>query len=382
MSLFRKKNTGSFAPKTFVVCHLTTAHDASDVRIFERECKSIANKSEYQVVLVAHGQMPLDLNIRHIPLGEIPKNRLPRLIKSQYVAARYFFKLKVDVWHLHDPELLLFGCALILLKKKVIWDAHEDYFLQFRNPQEHRTYIPKSLRNPTKNIVISLLAFVGNRANAVVSATYSISQSYENANMAIVGNEARVEEFASCAPRFTNNRVLFTGATNEAQCFRQVVDAISTLDDLVLTVAGKEPIINERIYAEKMLGKRFVYLGWLNRLELSEAISNSKIGLITHNNQNTNETNSPNKRFEFSAGGLPCVATPTTSNINWVCASSGAILADGFSSEQLAQALNKLNKDQSKWEQISHSTRIWCQEFGSWEKSEKILMDTYERALD
>ena len=297
------------------------------------------------------------------------------------MAARYFFKLKVDVWHLHDPELLFFGCTLILLKKKVIWDAHEDYFLQFRYPQEHRTYIPKSLGNPIKNIVLFLLAFVGNRANAVISATYSISQSYGNEIMAIVGNEARVEEFASCAPRFANNRVLFTGATNEAQCFRQVVDAVSTLDDLILTVAGKEPIPNERIYAEKMLGKRFVYLGWLNRFELSEAISNSKIGLITHNNLNTNETNSPNKRFEFSAGGLPCVATPTTSNINWVSASSGAILADGFSSEHLARALKKLNKDESKWELISHSTRNWCQEFGSWEKSEKNLMEIYKRVL-
>jgi glycosyltransferase involved in cell wall biosynthesis len=382
MSFFRKKDKEGFGPKSFVVCHLTTAHHASDVRIFERECKSLAVKPEYQVVLVAHGEMPIHPKIRHIPLGEIPKNRLARLVKSQFVAARYFSKLKVDIWHLHDPELLLFGCALILLKKKVIWDAHEDYFLQFGNPQEHRTYITKSLRNPTKNIILPLLAFVGDHANAVISATNSINQSYGNKKMAIVGNEARVEEFASCAPRFTNNRVLFTGTTDEAQSFRQVVDAISTLDDLVLTVAGKEPILNERIYAEKMLGKRFIYLGWLNRFELSGAISNSKIGLITHNNQNTNETNSPNKRFEFSAGGLPCVATPTTSNINWVNASSGAILADGFSSEHLARALNKLNKDESIWELISHSTRIWCHEFGSWEKSEKNLMEIYRKVLN
>jgi glycosyltransferase involved in cell wall biosynthesis len=381
MSLNRERKEANLVPRCLVICHLTTAHQASDVRIFERECKSIAAKSEFQVILVAHGDMPSHAKIRHIPLGEIPKNRLSRLLKSQIIAARSFLKLKVDIWHLHDPELLFFGCALLLLRKKVIWDAHEDYFLQFRNSQEHRTYIPKSMRNLTRNIMLPLLAFVGKRATAVISATDSISKSYENINKVVVGNEARVEEFESCTPKFANNRVLFTGATNEAQSFRQVVEALMTLEDLVLTVAGKEPIQEERIFAEKNLGKRFIYLGWLNRLELSEAISNSKIGLITYNNQITNETNSPNKRFEFSAGGLPCVATPTSSNVNWAKASSGAILANGFASEDLALALNKLDSDELIWKQMSHSTRVWCQEFGSWEKSEKTLIKIYKQAL-
>jgi hypothetical protein len=40
------------------ICHVTTAHRAGDVRIFERECRAIAENSEYEVMLIAPGEMP------------------------------------------------------------------------------------------------------------------------------------------------------------------------------------------------------------------------------------------------------------------------------------------------------------------------------------
>ena len=361
-----------------VVCHLTTAHQASDVRIFERECKSIAEKTNYHVILAAHGKMPQTEGICHYSLGVVPRRRLLRLAKSQFVSVWCLMRLKVDVWHIHDPELLVFALLLLLLKKKVIWDAHEDYFLQFRDPEEHRTYIPKKLRNVIGYIVLKALSGVDKKAAAVISATQSINDSYSNQNRVIVGNEARISEFASCFPEFSSNRVLFTGAANESQCFKQVVVAVSLRNDLILTVAGQEPNHEEWSFAKNLLGERFKYLGWLNRSELREAISRSKIGLITYNNQETNKTNSPNKRFEFSASGLPCVVTPTQSNIEWAHASSGAIVSSEFTAESLAEAIGNLSVSSDLWSQISQATRKWCKEYGSWENSERRLVDVYK----
>jgi glycosyltransferase involved in cell wall biosynthesis len=361
-----------------VVCHLTTAHLASDVRIFERECKSIAEKANYSVILAAHGEMPNYDEVTHFTLGKIPKKRLFRLARSQIVSVWCLMRLKVDVWHLHDPELLIFARLLILLKKKVIWDAHEDYFMQFKNPQEHRVYVPRNLRTLLGAFLQNALSYVDKNALAVICATQSISDSYNNKNRVVVGNEARLEEFQECFPKFSSNRVLFTGATNEAQCFQQVVDAIGLSNHLVLTVAGRAPKPQDWRYAKDLLGERFEYLGWLNRSELSEAITRSKIGLITYNNQDTNMTNSPNKRFEFSASGLPCVVTPTPSNIDWARASSGAIVARDFTAAGLAEAIGTLSESEHIWSKISQSSRKWCEEFGSWETSEKRLLDVYK----
>lgn len=362
-----------------VVCHLTTAHHASDVRIFERECKSIAEKTNYHVILAAHGGMPKTKGIFHYRLGVVPKRRLFRLAKSQFVSIWCLMRLKVDVWHIHDPELLVFALFLLLLKKKVIWDAHEDYFLQFGNPEQHRTYLPKKLRKVIGYFVQKALSAVDKKATAVISATQSINDSYSNKNKVIIGNEARISEFASCSPEFSSNRVLFTGATNESQCFRQVVVAVSLRNDLILTVAGQKPNHEEWSFAKNLLGERIEYLGWLNRSELREAISRSKIGLITHSNLETYKTASPNKRFEFSASGLPCVLTPTQSNIEWAHASSGAIVSSEYNAESLAEAIGDLCGSIDLWSQISQATRKWCQEFGSWENSERRLVDLYKR---
>ena len=35
------------------VCHMTSAHKSSDVRIFEKECVSLAKKEEYEVYLLS-----------------------------------------------------------------------------------------------------------------------------------------------------------------------------------------------------------------------------------------------------------------------------------------------------------------------------------------
>jgi hypothetical protein len=86
-----------------------------------RECKSIAEKTNYHVILAAHGEMPQTEGICHYSLGVVPRRRLFRLAKSQFVSIWCLTRFKVDVWHIHDPELLMFALLLLLLKKKVIF---------------------------------------------------------------------------------------------------------------------------------------------------------------------------------------------------------------------------------------------------------------------
>jgi hypothetical protein len=70
--------------------------------------------------------------------------------------------------------------------------------------------------------------------------------------------------------------------------------------------------------------------------------------------------------------------TPTLSNIEWAHDSSGAIVSSEFTAESLAEALGALCASSDLWSQISEATRKWCQEFGSWENSERKLVDVYK----
>jgi glycosyltransferase involved in cell wall biosynthesis len=144
---------------------------------------------------------------------------------------------------------------------------------------------------------------------------------------------------------------------------------------------GKEPSTESWNYGTNALGARIEYLGWKDRSELALEISNSALGLITYNDNEINATNSPNKLFEFSAAGLPCIATPTQSNSAWVKQSQGAVLARGFSSKDLALAINNAFSDKSEWLKMSVNIRTWSRTYGNWSNSEERLLNVYRQAF-
>ena len=110
----------------YKICMLSSAHSASDDRIFYKEAKSLS-KAGYDVVIIAqHDKEEIIDNIKIIPLP-IPKNRLHRMIKIVWKLFKLALKEKADVYHFHDPELIPIGILLKLKRMKVIYDVHGDY---------------------------------------------------------------------------------------------------------------------------------------------------------------------------------------------------------------------------------------------------------------
>ncbi|CAN2246032.1 RfaG Glycosyltransferase [actinobacterium SCGC AAA044-D11] len=362
----------------YSTCHLTTAHFADDVRIYNRECRSLNDKSDFSVFLAAHGKIPENSGIRFIPLGERPSNRVLRIIRAQMMVCKVFWKIRPTVWHFHDPELLPAAVLFTYLGKKVIWDAHEDYHLQFTSGIKYRSYLSPSIRIVINHLIKDLLKKIDKKAAAIICATPGIAEKYNNSRTFIVGNEARIDELEKSFPNFVNSKVLFSGTADESQSFRVIVDAIATIPELELTLVGREPAPSELKFALERLGKRFEYLGWLNREELAKIISKSKCGLLSYSDLYLDMKYSPNKLYEFSAAGLPIVATPTIGNIEWAEQTGGIIVSKGFTSLDLQNTLEIVGRNEDIWEEMSINARKWSKEFGSWIKSENELLRAYK----
>lgn len=362
------------------VIHLTTAHFMDDARILNRECRSIARLPLVSLKIAAHGNADPVPAIEMISFGFKPTKRFVRILRSQLIGIKMILRNDPTIWHIHDPELLSIAAILIIFRKNVIWDAHEDYFLQFNPKINYRSYLPPIFRQIISFVVIALLKFVERNCYAIIAATDTIASTYSNKRTIVVGNEAIVSEFESCQPNFETKRLLFIGPTTSAQSFFEVIDAVATVKDVTLTLIGKEPSAESWNYGRNALGNRIEYLGWKDRSELASVISNSALGLITYNDNEINATNSPNKLFEFSAAGLPCIATPTQSNSDWAKESRGAILAKGFSSNNLAFAISTAISDKREWLKMSSNLRIWSTKYGNWSKSEERLLDLYRQA--
>lgn len=362
------------------VLHVTTAHHADDVRIFERECRSLADTGRYDVYLAAAGAPASSSGVTLIPLSPAPATRTKRFVSGPRKALGLSRALSVDLWHFHDPELLPVALKVASSGTPVIWDAHEDYLAQFTDDGA-KNWLPSSLRGTVRRALRLMLETVDRRAAGIVAATPTIASRYSNPRTVVVGNEARLSDFQSCAPDFSAQRLLFTGGVGPAALFEEVVEAVASTPSVSLAVAGRAP--NPFLWraAEARLPGRIEHLGWLDRHELCRAISQSTLGLATYADTDAYAVAAPTKLFEFCAAGLPVIASPNAANASLIAEGAGGFLAEGFTAEALARAIREALGNREVWQRVSTTGRAWAMRAGSWEQSERRLLDLYARIL-
>ncbi|RPJ36239.1 MAG: glycosyltransferase family 1 protein, partial [Planctomycetaceae bacterium] len=88
------------------VCVLTSVHMPFDGRIFHKEARSLV-KAGYDVTLIArHTKEEVGGGVRVLPLPA-PKNRIERVAKVMRRLHRLAVQENADVYHFHDPELMI-----------------------------------------------------------------------------------------------------------------------------------------------------------------------------------------------------------------------------------------------------------------------------------
>lgn len=141
------------------VVHLSTDHRADDVRVFERECRSLAGTGKYDVYVAASGQMPSNSGVSLIPLTGVSENRAERFALGPPKAWALARLLDVDLWHFHALALLPIAVGLARRGHKVIWDAHEDFSEQFTESGA-KSWVPGPLRGAVRAGTNSMLNWV------------------------------------------------------------------------------------------------------------------------------------------------------------------------------------------------------------------------------
>lgn len=134
------------------VVHISTVHPPFDTRIFYKECSSLAN-ANYEVYLIHTSSRDFDADkfkkygIKPVLLTK-QKGRISRILKGTKQALQKALILNADIYHLHDPELLLIANALKKTGATVVYDIHEDYYTSI----DQKKYIFKPLRFLIANI--------------------------------------------------------------------------------------------------------------------------------------------------------------------------------------------------------------------------------------
>jgi len=124
------------------VVHISTVHSPHDPRIYYKQCRTLAQAGFDTTLIIPEGEASLPQDDAGVKILPLPRtfSRWQRL-ELQPRILREAKALEADIYHFHDPELLLLGRQLKHRNNIVIYDIHEDY----ETAMAQKQYIPKLL---------------------------------------------------------------------------------------------------------------------------------------------------------------------------------------------------------------------------------------------
>jgi glycosyltransferase involved in cell wall biosynthesis len=369
------------------VCVLTSVHIPFDGRIFHRACKSLA-RAGYEVALIArHDKEEIVDGVRVLPLPQ-PRNRLQRATKVLWRLYRLAVREDADVYHFHDPELILVGLLLKLRGKKVIWDAHEHY----PNSILDKYYIWKPVRGLIAKSFDLFERAVVRCFDYVIYTTPSVGARY--ATMKV--RSGRVENYpilklSEAVRRQPQDKIIYLGGMSRIRGLAEVVEAfalaVRKYPHWQLCLVGLyHPASFEgelRGLARKLGVEASVqFIPWVPYEEKERLSSQASMGVITYLPHPNNTSCLPNKLFDYMLVGLPVIASNFPLYREVVETSRCGLLVDPAKPPEIAAAMEYLIEHPDEARQMGENGRRAVLEKYNWEKESERLLKIYDTVLN
>lgn len=359
---------------------MTSVHVPFDVRIFHKECKSIA-RAGYEVMLVAFHDR--DCVIDGVKLKAIPRRlgRLSRMTKGVWAIYREAVRQNANVYHFHDPELIPVGLLMRFKGKAVVYDVHENV------PEDitFKYYIPRSLRRPIAWLVGIIETGASHYFSAIVSATFPISGRFadRNPHTVVVSNYPIIDESQSRFPKSWSDRhssVVYAGTLSEDRCVKEMVQAMAFLPknlQATLKLAGAFSPNHLRNEISKTEGwKRVEELGVIDRSSVAALYDDARAGLVVLG-PDAHFASAPIKLFEYMYAGIPVIASDFPEYRKVVEGAKCGVLVNPLDPKTIASAIEYILTHPVEAEQMGQNGREAAQAHYNWASEERKLLDLY-----
>ena len=366
------------------VCHMTSAHDSYDVRIFYKECSSLAHAG-YDTYLVACGKNREENGVHVVGIGDAPANRLSRMTffaKKIYEQAQ---TINADIYHLHDPELLPYGLKLKKSGKKVIFDSHENYPVQILE----KSYIPKWSRS------IAFAAYkryetscVRKLDSVIVPCTFDGVNIFKNRarQTYFVANYPKINEICNKynENRETNNYICYVGTITYSRGIFHLIKATYASEKRLLLIGSFSDPDFEKSLRSMPEFSCVDYLGQIPNTKVAETIQHCFAGINTILNigQYHHIDTFGVKVFEYMSLGLPVIMPDypyTQAMVNrykfGICVKSDDIQA-------ISNAIRYLYDHQEEAQHMGENGHRAIQKEFNWETQEKVLLSLYKNLVE
>lgn len=368
------------------ICHITTVHPSRyDIRIYEKECRSLA-KAGYDVHLIVNDSLDDEVKdgVSIHSLRTKAKNRFDRSSRIAKLALVKALEIDASVYHLHDPELLKIGVKLVKKGKKVIFDSHEFTAMQIRTKpwiptQLLRNFLSNRYRNYEKRKLNKL-------SGLVVPCTYDNKDYFKEVNILkeYIANYPSRDSFRFDSSEKKEKKMCYVGSVTILRGFNRMVEVADIAKIPLVLIGDYSDITEEQMNAIKdHPGYKFLeFKGVMSHADTLKEISKCSVGLclLQKTGQYEHIDTLPTKAYEYMGLGIPTVISDFPYCQRVLDKYQFGLCVDPADAEAIAKAVLSIIDGNVK-EMADAGKKAILEEF-NWENEADKLSAFYKKVLE
>lgn len=366
------------------VLHLSVVHKPDDPRIYERECRTLA-QAGYQVMYMAPGveEHRDDVGVVLTPLPQ--RGRSTRFLSSREIV-RALLRLRPDVVHVHDPELLTLFPAIRKLVPRLVYDMHE----YVPEAVAGKPYIPSRVRpvaSQTTAVAQRSLAALGSGV-VVVTEDQLTALGTRPALRLVLPNYPRVERFEGAEPvpelaADPRLKLVYVGSLSRARGCTMMLDVMERLspDEAVLYLGGtfNDPALELEVGERLALGlaDRVTVLGRIPPPELPRYLAAADVVWVpSQPDRQYSHPTIPTKLLEGMTMGLAALVSDMPGRGDLVRDEDCGVAVPPGAEGHLG-GLRRLLTKRAALAEMGARGRVAVERRYSWEAAQGDLVDFY-----
>lgn len=367
-----------------IACHVTSVHSRYDVRIFQKECRSLANAG-YKVYLIVCDDKADEIKdgVHILSTGFKPKNRKERFAKAGRAVLKLALQTGADLYHLHDPELLLIARKLNKEGKHVVFDSHEFYYYQIKQ----KGYIPQGLRNCIAGSYKLYEKRVLSEIDAVITPCTINGKNYFDsiAKKTVLINNLPWSNAYTSVNYFDKPQPPICCCPGSLTVDRGLVEIVkcSIKTDTKVILAGDLSDSCKRLLGNHLSNALVDFRGRVDPNGIQSIYDEASIGLsLIHNvGQYSMGDNLPTKVYEYMLVGLPVIMTKTPYTEQFVKKYQIGVLIDPENESEICKAIAYMKANPDKAKQYGENGRKAVLKEFCWEEEANKLTELYQDVL-
>lgn len=346
-------------------------------------CGAITSRGHEAILIVADGNGDEVCDgIKIFDVGSY-HTRLGRIWNAPISIFHKALTFDVDLFHLHDPELIPIGLKLKKLGRRVIFDSHEDVPQQMLS----KPYLNRPLLWGISQAARIYEILACKQFDGVIGATPFLRRKFEKINPRSIdiNNFPLVDEFANTV-EWSQKRlvVCYVGGIDRVRGIGELVQAMGQLKSHArLGLAGAFGQLTLKDEVEEMPGwQRTDALGFLSRAGVRDLLLTSMAGLVTLHPLSNYIDAFPVKMFEYMSAGIPVIASDFPVWREIILGNDCGLLVDPLDSEQIAEAIDYVVTHPDEARRMGLNGRKAILEKYNWKTEEEKLMQFYQEILE